>query len=79
MKVNEYIFHFENMERSKAKERLNQLELHVYAKSKEATQTAIHRKLVRTANPPSEVAKRAVTTDDLDGFGGSIENEIKGN
>ncbi len=66
------------MKRAQAKARLELLELHVYTRTSKATAEAIHKKLVRTANPPAEIAKRAVTNDDLRGFGGSIEDAIKG-
>lgn len=74
----EYNFHLENMKRCKARERLELLQLHIYTAAKDATQTAIHKKLVREANPPAEIAKRAVNNDDLAGFGNNIEDVIKG-
>lgn len=79
MKLDDYNFDLDNMKRAKARERLDLLELHIYTKVKQDTANKIHKKLVKTSNPPSEVAKRAVTNDDLKGFGGSIEDAVKGN
>ena len=73
----EYFFLLKNMNHAKAKARLEDLELLVYTKTSEANRSKIHKKLHRQATPQIELEKRAVTNNDLKGFGVSIEDLIK--
>lgn len=73
----DYFFLFNNMTHAKAKSRLEKLELLIYTKTSDANRSKIHKKLHKLATPKAEQEKRAVTTDDLKGFGVSIEDIVK--
>ena len=79
IKFDEYCFMLENMNRAKAKEKLDLLELIIYPQTSDQNRKVIHKRLVKEAVPSAELAKRAVTTDDLKGFGISIEELTKAN
>ncbi len=73
----DYVFLYQNMIHAKAKNRLDDLELLMYTKTSESNRNKIHKKLHKLATPEVEQAKRAVTADDLKGFGVSIEDLVK--
>jgi len=79
LEYNDYNFLVENMIRAKAKERLSQLQLHVYPHAKRENQEKIHRAIIKESTPQKEMEKRAVKTDDLNKiFGGNIADVLKG-
>ena len=73
----DYVFLYQNMIHAKAKNRLDELELLMYTKTSESNRSKIHKKLHKLATPEVEQAKRAVTVDDLKGFGVNIEDLVK--
>jgi len=78
LEYNDYIFLVENMVRAKAKEKLSQLQLHIYPHTKKDNQDKIHRAIVKESTPQKELEKRAVKVEDMKGiFGGKIEDIIK--
>lgn len=79
LEYNEYTFLVENMIRAKAKDRLRDLQLHVYPHSKKDNQNKIHKALVKESTPQEDLKERAVKVEDLKGiFGGKIEDVLKG-
>ena len=66
------------MERAKAQDRLENLQLVVYPHAKKDSAAKIHKNLVSDATPKEERKKRAIKTSDLSGiFGGDISDYIK--
>lgn len=79
LEYNDYNFLLQNMIHAKAKERLRQLQLHIYPHAKKDNQEKIHRALNKESTPQEELKKKAVKADDLKSiFGGKIEDFIKG-
>ena len=76
-----YNYLLDSMRRSKARDRLETLQLHIYSKVSQSKAEEIHKNLVKKANPPSVIAKRAVKSEDIRGFDGakiaSIEDAIR--
>jgi len=72
-----YVYLNKNMKHAKAKNKLEELELLIYTKTSETNRNKIHKKLHKQATPQVEQAKRAVTSDDLKGFGVSIDDLVK--
>ena len=77
MGFDQYSFLMENMNHAKARKKLEDLELFIYPHTKDENRSKIHKKLHKQATPQVEQAKRAITTDDLKGFGVSIEEIAK--
>ena len=77
MDFREYKYLLMSMFHAKAKNRLEDLEMLIYPHTSDSNRKLIHKKLHAQATPREERKKRAVTVDDLKGFGPSIE-EIPG-
>ena len=69
MPYSTFEFLYEAMVKAKATERLNDLDLHIYAHSKPENTKKIHKKLYEQALPESEKKEKIVTTKDLMKFG----------